>query len=130
MGRSSYGEGRVSVLWAWFEVNSAKTRDSIFSYRHLVHGDYLEDFLKDFKSYPRTVILFRDQTHLGYSAEILNYFFLYASKNLESCISGRKLGYQPPDQSFEYQLRLNRLKRFRTAANSSKKPLMVHIMIQ
>ena len=32
----------------------------------------MEDFFTNFEEYPRTVLLFRDQSHLGLTAEILS----------------------------------------------------------
>merc|ERR1719318_981980 len=51
--------------------------------RHLMMKEYLEPFIEDQDNYLVTIILFRDQTHLAKSAEILN----------------RRLGYKSPDTS-------------------------------
>jgi len=49
--------------------------------------EYLEDFLTNPDLYPRTVILFRDQSHLGLTADILR----------------QRLGYSPPEHSLWIQ---------------------------
>ena len=40
--------------------------------RELIMEEYLEEFLSSWGSYPRTVILFRDQSQLALTADILS----------------------------------------------------------
>ena len=40
--------------------------------RQLIQEEYINEFVRDMNSFPRTVILFRDQTHIGNTAEILS----------------------------------------------------------
>ena len=41
-------------------------------FRQLILDEYLDEFFKKLSSYPRTVILFRDQSHLALTADIIS----------------------------------------------------------
>ena len=42
-----------------------------FLFRELLVEEYLEDFISNPETFPSTVMLFRDQSHLGLTADIL-----------------------------------------------------------
>ena len=67
--------------------------------RQLLCEEYLDDFFNDPSSFPRTVMLFRDQSQLGHTADIISkiMFFNLCLKYIVPL--GRKLGYESPDKS-------------------------------
>ena len=67
--------------------------------RQLLCEEYLDDFVNDPNSYPRTVMLFRDQSQLGHTADIISkiIFFNLCPKYIVRL--GRKLGYESPETS-------------------------------
>ena len=43
-----------------------------YMFRQLILDEYLDEFFMKLSSYPRTVILFRDQSHLALTADIIS----------------------------------------------------------
>ena len=64
--------------------------------------EYLKDFFQDPESYPRTVMLFRDQSQLGHTADIISKY-KYNTRtellNLSFISLGQRLGHQSPETS-------------------------------
>ena len=43
----------------------------LLAFRNLLEEEYLDSFISNPGDFPNTVMLFRDQTHLGFTADIL-----------------------------------------------------------
>jgi hypothetical protein len=72
IAQSDKGEIKFQPGLRYINISLVKIKFKLIYYRELIMTEYLNPFLDNQEDYPVTIMLFRDQTHLAKTAEILS----------------------------------------------------------